>query len=56
MLLKDAADTLRRMPISVATTDELALHLRCHRRTIERLVRRGVLHPIRIGKNVAIRS
>jgi excisionase family DNA binding protein len=50
MDLKAAAATLRRIPINVATTDELALHLRCHRRTIERLVRRGVLHPIRVGR------
>lgn len=50
MDLKTAAATLRRVPIGVATTDELALHLRCHRRTIERLVHRGVLQPIRVGR------
>jgi excisionase family DNA binding protein len=43
--------TLRRIPVNVATTDELAIYLRRHRRTIERLVRRGVLHPIRVGRS-----
>jgi len=50
MDLRIAAASLRRIPISVATTDELAIYLRCHRRTIERLVRRGVLHPLRVGR------
>ena len=50
MDLRTAAATLRRIPISMATTDELAIYLRCHRRTIERLVRRGVLHPVRLGR------
>jgi excisionase family DNA binding protein len=49
--LRAAAATLRRIPIDVATTDELALHLKCHRRTVERLVHRGVLHPIRVGRS-----
>jgi excisionase family DNA binding protein len=51
MDLRTAAATLRRMPVSVSTTDELAIQLRCHRRTIERLVSRGVLHPIRVGRS-----
>ena len=50
MDFKTAAATLRRVPIGVETTDELALHLRCHRHTIERLVRRGILHPIRVSR------
>jgi excisionase family DNA binding protein len=50
MDLKSAASVLRTIPISVATTDELACYLRCSRRTIERLVHRGVLHPIRVGR------
>lgn len=40
-----SAAALRRIPVNVATTDELALHLHCHRQTIERLVHRGILHP-----------
>lgn len=50
MDLKTAASTLRRIPTNIATTDELALHLRCHRRTIQRLVKRGILTPIRVGR------
>ena len=46
--LKDGP--FRRLPVSVVSTEELALCLRCSRRTIERLVRRGVLRPMRVGR------
>ena len=48
--LRTASETLRRIPFSLLTTDELALYLRCHRRTIERLVQRGTLQPIFVGR------
>ncbi len=46
--LRAADAVLKRFPVSVVTTDELTLHLRFHRYTIERLVRRGVVRPIRV--------
>ena len=41
---------VKRLPVNVVTTDELALFLRCNRVTIERLVKRGILQPLRLGR------
>jgi excisionase family DNA binding protein len=49
--IQPAADTLRRIPVDLVTTYELSLYLRCNRKSIERLVARGVLKPISIGRN-----
>ena len=51
MDIKTAADTLRRVPVDLVTTHELSLYLRCSRRSIERMVARGVLKPIFIGRD-----
>jgi len=44
-------DGLRHFPCDLVTTYELSLFLRCSRNSIERLVARGVLRPIHIGRN-----
>jgi excisionase family DNA binding protein len=49
--IQSAADTLRRIPVDLVTTYELSCYLRCNRKSIERLVGRGVLKPISIGRN-----
>jgi excisionase family DNA binding protein len=46
-----AAQSLRRAPVDLVTTYELALYLKCDRKTIERMVTKGVLVPIRVGKS-----
>jgi excisionase family DNA binding protein len=46
-----AAQSLRRAPGDLVTTYELALYLKCDRKTIERMVTKGVLVPIRVGRN-----
>ena len=49
--MQAAAQTLRRIPVDLVSTYELSLYLRCDRKTIERMVTRGVLTPIRVGRN-----
>jgi excisionase family DNA binding protein len=49
--LQVAAQSLRRIPVDLVTTYELSLYLRCNRKSIERLVGRGILQPISIGRN-----
>jgi excisionase family DNA binding protein len=49
--IQSAADALRRIPFDFMTTYELSVYLRCNRKSIERLVARGVLKPICIGRN-----
>ena len=44
--IQSAADMLRRIPVDLVTTYELSVYLRCNRKSIERLVARGVLKPI----------
>ena len=48
---QSAAQVLRKAPCDFVGTYELSLYLKCHRKTIERLVARGVLRPIRVGRN-----
>jgi excisionase family DNA binding protein len=43
--------SLRRAPGDLVTTYELSLYLKCDRKTIERMVTKGVLVPIRVGRN-----
>jgi excisionase family DNA binding protein len=43
--------SLRRAPGDLCTTYELAIYLKCDRKTIERMVLKGVLVPIRVGRN-----
>ncbi len=49
--IQAAAQTLRRAPGDLVTTYELALYLKCDRKTIERMVTKGVLVPIRVGRS-----
>jgi excisionase family DNA binding protein len=49
--IQAAAQALRRIPVDLVSTYELSLYLRCNRKSIERLVARGILQPIRIGRN-----
>jgi len=35
----------------MVTTYELSIYLKCDRKTIERMVIKGVLSPIRVGRN-----
>lgn len=49
--IQAAVQTLRRIPCDLVTTYELSLCLRCDRKTIERMVTKGVLIPIRVGRN-----
>jgi excisionase family DNA binding protein len=46
-----AAAALNRVPVDLVNTYELSLYLRCSRKSIERLVARGVLKPICIGSH-----
>lgn len=41
---------VRRLPANLVNTDEVAAYLRCSRRTVERLVKRGVLRPMQVGR------
>jgi excisionase family DNA binding protein len=50
-VVQAAADTLRRIPVDLVTTYELSLYLRCNRKSVERLVARGVLKPICVGSH-----
>jgi excisionase family DNA binding protein len=43
--------SLRRAPCDLVGTLELALYLQCSRKWVERAVARGLLTPIRIGRN-----
>jgi excisionase family DNA binding protein len=49
--MQACAQALRRIPVDLVTTYELSLYLRCNRKSIERLVGRGILKPISIGRN-----
>lgn len=49
--IQAAAQTLRRIPMDLITTTELSVYLRCNRKSVERMVARGELQPIRIGRN-----
>ena len=49
--VQSAGDLLRRLPVDLLTTYELSIYLRCNRKSIERMVARGVLRPIRIGSH-----
>ena len=42
-------DTLHHLPYDIVSTAELSLCLRCNRKSIERMVARGILQPIHIG-------
>jgi excisionase family DNA binding protein len=46
-----AAQSLHRVPVDIVSTLELSWYLKCDRKTIERLVTKGVLVPIRVGRN-----
>ena len=49
--IKAAAQSLRMAPIDLVSTYELSLYLRCDRKTIERMVKRRILAPLRVGRN-----
>ena len=49
--IQTATQNLRRAPGDLVTTTELSLYLQCSRRWVETMVQRGVLVPIRIGRN-----
>jgi excisionase family DNA binding protein len=49
--IQSAGETLRNLPGDLLTTYELSLYLRCNRRSIERLVARGILQPIHLGSH-----
>ena len=49
--IQSNVQSLRRVPNDLVTTYELSLYLKCDRKTIERMVTKGVLVPIRIGRN-----
>lgn len=49
--IQAAAQTLRRAPGDLVSTYELSLYLKCSRKWVENMVRRGVLIPICIGRN-----
>ena len=50
MRLAEAATALSTFPVDLISTRELTLFLRCHRGTVERMVARRVLKPIRVGR------
>ncbi len=50
-LTNQTLQNLRRIPGDLVTTYELAVYLKCDRKTIERMVLKGVLVPIRVGRN-----
>jgi excisionase family DNA binding protein len=49
--MQSAKETLGRLPADLVTTHELSLCLRCNRKSIERMVARGILRPICIGSH-----
>lgn len=49
--IQSAAETLRRVPVDLVSTYELSLYLRCNRKSIERMVARGILQPIHVGSH-----
>jgi excisionase family DNA binding protein len=49
--IQAAAQSLRRVQGDLVTPYELSLYLKCDRKTIERMVTKGVLVPIRVGRN-----
>jgi excisionase family DNA binding protein len=44
-----AIAAIRCLPVNFLTTNELAQFLRCDRKTVQRLVYRGVLNPVVAG-------
>ncbi len=49
--IRAAAQALHRAPGDLVSTLELSLYLQCSRKWVENMVKRGVLVPIRIGRN-----
>ncbi len=48
--VRAVTQALRNIPMDLISTPELSAYLRCNRKTIERMVARGVLQPFRVGR------